>query len=131
MIVQKGFSALSKGHSKNFVGQSRSGQGVLDVYKRQALEDDLMRHFGGERIKNILERFSGGESIPLEYGFMTKQIEKAQKRIEERNFQIRSHVLKYDDVMNQQRAVIYGQRRKVLMGEDISENIQGRIQGVI
>ena len=96
-----------------------------------ALEDDLMRLFGGERIKNILERFSGGESIPLEYGFMTKQIEKAQKRIEERNFQIRSHVLKYDDVMNQQRAVIYGQRRKVLMGEDISENIQGMIQGVI
>ncbi len=88
-----------------------------------ALEDDLMRLFGGERIRLIIEKLSGGEDIPLEYGMMTRQIEKAQKRIEERNFKSRSQVLKYDDVMNQQREVIYGQRRRVLMGEDIQDTI--------
>ncbi|MBR4079990.1 MAG: preprotein translocase subunit SecA, partial [Christensenellaceae bacterium] len=96
-----------------------------------ALEDDLMRLFGGERIKMIMERLSGGEELNLEYGMMTKQIENAQKRIEERNFEIRGSVLKYDDVMNQQREVIYSQRRSVLMGEDISENISSMLDDVI
>ena len=96
-----------------------------------AMEDDLMRLFGGERMKAMLERISGGEDMPLEYGMMSKQIEKAQKRIEERNFQTRSHVLKYDDVMNKQREVIYGQRQKVLKGEDLRENILGMIDSVI
>ena len=62
-----------------------------------------MRLFGGERIRMIIEKISGGEDIPLEYSMMTRQIEKAQKRIEERNYKSRSQVLKYDDVMNQQR----------------------------
>ncbi len=95
-----------------------------------ALEDDLMRLFGGERIKMIVERLSGGEEINLEYGMMTSQIEKAQKRIEQRNFEMRSRVLQYDDVMNKQREVIYSQRRSVLMGEDISANIQDMIDTV-
>ena len=96
-----------------------------------ALEDDLMRLFGGERIKALVDRISGGEEIPIEYGMMTRQIEKAQKRIEERNFQTRSHVLKYDDVMNKQREVIYGQRRKVLMGEDLKDTIQDMLESVV
>ena len=96
-----------------------------------ALEDDLMRLFGGERIRMIIEKLSGGEDIPLEYGMMTRQIEKAQKRIEERNFKSRSQVLKYDDVMNQQREVIYGQRRSVLMGEDIRQAIGGMLDSVV
>ncbi len=96
-----------------------------------ALEDDLMRLFGGERIRMIIEKLSGGEDIPLEYGVMTRQIEKAQKRIEERNFKSRSQVLKYDDVMNQQREVIYGQRRSVLMGEDIRKAIGGMLDSAV
>ncbi len=96
-----------------------------------ALEDDLMRLFGGERIRMIIEKLSGGEDIPLEYGMMTRQIEKAQKRIEERNFKSRSQVLKYDDVMNQQREVIYGQRRSVLMGEDIRQAIAGMLDSAV
>ncbi len=96
-----------------------------------ALEDDLMRLFGGERMKLLMERISGGETIPLEYGMITKQIERAQKRIEERNYNIRSHVLKYDDVMNKQREVIYGERLKVLMGEDLSETIKNMRDAVM
>ena len=96
-----------------------------------ALEDDLMRLFGGERIRMIIEKLSGGEDIPLEYGMMTRQIEKAQKRIEERNFKARSQVLKYDDVMNQQREVIYGQRRSVLMGEDIRQAIGDMLDSAV
>ncbi len=94
-----------------------------------ALEDDLMRLFGGERVRMIIEKM-GGEDIALEYGMMTKQIENAQKRIEERNFDARGRVLKYDDVMNKQREVIYGQRRKVLMGEDISGSIVDMIRAI-
>lgn len=96
-----------------------------------ALEDDLMRLFGGERIRMIIEKISGGEDIPLEYGMMTRQIEKAQKRIEERNYKSRSQVLKYDDVMNQQREVIYAQRRRVLMGEDIRDTIKQMLRSTI
>ncbi len=96
-----------------------------------ALEDDLMRLFGGERIRMILERFSGGEDIPLEYKMITRQIEKAQKRIEARNYAARSHVLKFDDVMNKQREVIYGQCREVLMGADLSGNIAHMLETVI
>ncbi len=96
-----------------------------------ALEDDLMRLFGGERIRMIIEKISGGEDIPLEYSMMTRQIEKAQKRIEERNYKSRSQVLKYDDVMNQQREVIYAQRRRVLMGEDIRDTIKQMLRSTI
>ncbi len=96
-----------------------------------ALEDDLMRLFGGERIQMIMERISGGEDIPLQYGMLSKQIENAQKRLEGNNFGIRKHVLEYDDVMNQQRKVIYGQRRQVLMGDDLSANIQEMVDTLV
>lgn len=97
-----------------------------------ALEDDLMRLFGGDRVKMIMDKLSGGEDdIPLEFGMMTKQIENAQKRIEGNNFNLRKHVLDYDDVMNKQREVIYTQRKQVLMGDDVSDNIQSMIAALI
>ena len=88
-----------------------------------SLEDDLMRRFGGERIQGILTSVSKEDDIPLAFGLLTKQIEGAQKRIEYRNFEIRKHVLQYDDVMNKQRELIYSQRRKVLTGADVKDNI--------
>jgi len=96
-----------------------------------ALEDDLMRLFGGERIKNMMARLNTGEEVPLEYGMMTRQIENAQKRIEERNYDTRKYVLEYDDVMNKQRMIIYDQRRRVLMGEDIHSIIMDMLTSII
>ena len=88
-----------------------------------SMEDDLMQRFGGDRVKSLMERISPEDDMPIEVGLLTKQIEGAQKRVEAYNFDIRKNVLQYDDVMNRQRELIYGQRRKVLMGEDIHENI--------
>ena len=88
-----------------------------------SMEDDLMLRFGGDRIKGLLERLTPDDDLPIEVGLLTKQIEGAQKRVEAHNFDIRKNVLQYDDVMNRQREIIYGQRRKVLMGEDVRENI--------
>ena len=85
-----------------------------------ALEDDLMRLFGGERIQPLVDRLGMDDNTPMEAGLLTKQIENAQKRVESRNFQMRKHVLQYDDVMNQQRGVIYGQRLQVLRGENVN-----------
>ncbi len=96
-----------------------------------ALEDDLMRLFGGERVKNIMSTLVGDENVPLELGMLTRQIENAQKKIEGNNYNIRKHVLEYDDVMNKQREVIYGQRKQVLMGNDVSEYIQKMIADLI
>ena len=84
-----------------------------------ALEDDLMRRFGGERIAPLVARMGMDDSSPLEAGMLTKQIENAQKKVESRNYGVRKHVLQYDDVMNQQREVIYGQRLQVLRGENM------------
>ena len=89
-----------------------------------SLEDDLMRLFGGERMQAITEKLGMDDSEPLEAGLLTKQIENAQKRIESRNYEIRKNVLKYDDVMNQQRTIIYDQRRQVLEGENMRETIK-------
>ena len=88
-----------------------------------ALEDDLMRLFGGDRITGLLERVGMDEDVRLEYGMLSKQIEMAQKRVESNNYNIRKHVLQYDDVMNKQREVIYRQRRDVLCGSDMRENM--------
>ena len=88
-----------------------------------SLEDDLMRLFGSERIGAMVERLGLKDNEPLAAGMLTKQIENAQKRIEGRNFEMRKHVLEYDNVMNRQREVIYGQRRRVLMGEDVRDSI--------
>ncbi len=88
-----------------------------------SLEDDLMRLFGGERVQMIMEKMNFDEDLPLEVGFLTKAIESAQMKIEGNNFSIRKHVLDFDDVMSQMRHTIYSQRRKVLDGEDIHDNI--------
>ena len=88
-----------------------------------SLEDDLMRLFGGERVQRIMETMNFDENTPLEVGFLSKAIESAQRRIEGNNFAIRKHVLDFDDVMSKMRETIYTQRRKVLDGEDIHENI--------
>ncbi len=96
-----------------------------------SLEDDLMRLFGSERIGVIVDRLGLGDDDPLTAGLLTKQIENAQKRIEGRNFETRKHVLEYDDVMNRQREVIYGQRRRVLMGENVRDSIRRMADHVI
>jgi preprotein translocase subunit SecA len=96
-----------------------------------SLEDDLMRLFGSERIGVMVDRLGLKDDEPLTAGLLTKQIESAQKRIEGRNFEARKHVLEYDNVMNRQREVIYGQRRRVLMGEDVSESIRRMADHVI
>ncbi|MDR7869438.1 MAG: preprotein translocase subunit SecA [Tissierellaceae bacterium] len=88
-----------------------------------SLEDDLMRLFGGERLKNIIETMNMPDDEPLEHSLLTKTIENAQRKVESNNFGIRKHVLKYDDVMNKQREVIYAERRRVLEGEDLREHI--------
>jgi len=96
-----------------------------------SLEDDLMRLFGGDNIKNIMERLGMDDDQPIEHPLITRSIENAQKRVEARNFDIRKHVLEYDDVMNKQREVIYSQRKKVLEGENLKESILGMIEEVI
>ncbi|MDD3243259.1 MAG: preprotein translocase subunit SecA [Eubacteriales bacterium] len=84
-----------------------------------ALDDDLLRLFGSERIEGMVTNLGLDEDTPLELGMLSRQIEGAQKRVESRNYQIRKHVLQYDDVMNGQREIIYTQRRTVLQGGDI------------
>ncbi len=88
-----------------------------------SLEDDLMRLFGGDRVQKIMETMNFDENTPLDVGFLSKAIESAQMKIEGNNFSIRKHVLDFDDVMSQMRQTIYTQRRKVLDGEDVHENI--------
>ena len=88
-----------------------------------SFEDDLMRLFGSDRIKPLLEKMDPNSEVKLEYGIVSKQIESAQKRVESRNYGIRKSVLQFDDVMNQQRGIIYGQRRQVLEGDDMSADI--------
>src|SRR6266700_3208424 len=87
-------------------------------------QDDLVRLFAGDRIQNIMERFKLPDEMPMEAGILSRQIENAQKKVEEQNFVARKNVLKYDDVMNAQRMVIYEQRRAVLDGQDLSEEIK-------
>ena len=88
-----------------------------------SLEDDLMRLFGGDRITNMMDRFDLDEDTPIENRMLTKAIENAQTTVESRNFQSRKSVLEYDDVMNKQRELIYGQRRQVLDGMDIKDTV--------
>ena len=96
-----------------------------------SLEDDLMRLFAGDKVKTIIETLKMPEDEPLEAGLLTKTIETAQGRVEGRNFDIRKHVLQYDNVMNKQREVIYSERRKVLIGEDLKEYISVIIDSLI
>jgi preprotein translocase subunit SecA len=94
-------------------------------------EDDLVRLFAGDRIKNIMERFKLPDDQPMEAKILSNQIENAQKKVEEQNFVARKNVLKYDDVMNTQRQVIYEQRRRVLEGDDLSEDVRDWIREVV
>jgi preprotein translocase subunit SecA len=94
-------------------------------------QDDLVRLFAGDRIYNIINRFKLPDDQPMEAGILTKQIEGAQKKVEEQNFVTRKNVLKYDDVMNIQRMVIYEQRGRVLEGEDLSEDIRDWIDEAV
>ena len=93
-----------------------------------SLEDDLMRLFGGDRVQGLMGTLGIDEDTPIENRMITSTIESAQKKLEGRNFEIRKNVLKYDDVMNQQREIIYGQRRKVLDGEDISAEMHNMLK---
>jgi len=98
-------------------------------------EDDLVRLFAGDRIYKILDKLGGvdeeGNEEPIEAGMLSKQIEKAQKKVEEQNFLIRKRVLEYDDVMNEQRRVIYAYRDEVLEGKSIGEEARREVAGVI
>jgi preprotein translocase subunit SecA len=98
-------------------------------------EDDLVRLFAGDRIYRILDRLGGideeGNEEPIEAGMLSKQIEKAQKKVEEQNFLIRKRVLEYDDVMNEQRRVIYAYRDEVLEGKSIGEEARGEVAKVV
>jgi preprotein translocase subunit SecA len=96
-----------------------------------SLEDDLMRLFGGDRIQRMMERIDLDEDTPIESKMLTKAIENAQTTVESRNFQSRKSVLEYDDVMNKQREIIYKQRREVLDGIDMKENILNMTRSAI
>ena len=96
-----------------------------------SLEDDLMRLFGGERITNMMERLNVDEDMPIENKLLTKSIQQAQTTVESRNFQTRKSVLEYDDVMNKQREIIYGQRKQVLDGMDVKVTIMNMMSTAI
>ena len=96
-----------------------------------SLEDDLLRLFASDNIAAVMDKLGMEEDDPIEHKLITRSIEHAQKKVEARNFDIRKHVLEYDDVMNQQREVIYGERHKILMGDNLRENIMFMVQQII
>ena len=96
-----------------------------------SLEDDLMRLFGGDRVTSIMERMDLDEDTPIESKMLSRAIEQAQTTVESRNFQTRKSVLEYDDVMNKQREIIYGQRKQVLDGMDVKGIIMNMMNGAI
>ncbi|MGH7686963.1 MAG: preprotein translocase subunit SecA, partial [Candidatus Dormibacteria bacterium] len=96
-----------------------------------SFEDDLMRVFGGERMQGVMSRLHVPEDQPLESRMVTRQIESAQSRVEGHNFDSRRHVVEYDDVMNKQREIIYGERRKILEGTDTRANFLGMVEHVM
>jgi preprotein translocase subunit SecA len=96
-----------------------------------SMEDELLRLFGGDRMQSIVGRLGVEEGQPIEAGLLTRSIENAQKKVEGRNFSIRKYVLQYDNVMNKQREIIYGDRRKVLSGDDMHERILGMCESLV
>ncbi|MEG0874772.1 MAG: preprotein translocase subunit SecA [Clostridiales bacterium] len=96
-----------------------------------SMEDDLVRVFGGDNMGSMMDKLGVDDSMPIDSSLVTKSIENAQKKVENNNFDTRKHVLDYDDVMNQQREVIYGQRRQVLTGENIKEQVLGILDSVV
>ena len=95
-----------------------------------SLEDDLLRIFGSERIAGIMDRLGVEEDQPIEHALVTRAIENAQRRVEGHNFEIRKQLLEYDDVMNQQREVVYSQRKEILQGEQLQEMVQDMTEEV-
>ncbi len=96
-----------------------------------ALDDDLMKIFGGDMITSVYNTLKADENMPIEMGMISKAVENAQKRVEGRHFSIRKHVLQYDDVMNTQREIIYKQRKEVLDGENLKDQIQKMMHSVV
>ena len=96
-----------------------------------SMQDELMRLFGGERMQNMVQRLGIEEDEAIEAGMITKQIENAQKKVEGKNFSIRKYVLQYDNVMNKQREIIYGERKRVLFGEDLREDVTSMTKQLI
>lgn len=96
-----------------------------------SLEDDLMRIFGSDRISRIMDRLGVEEGEVISHPLVNRAIATAQKRVEGQNFEIRKHLLEYDDVMNKQRTVVYGLRRRILNGEEIKDEIEGRIEEAV
>ena len=96
-----------------------------------SLEDDLMRLFGSDNISGIMDKLGMEEDEPIEHKLVTKSIESAQKKVEARNFTIRKQVLEYDNVMNQQREVIYSQRRKILQQANLRDTIMEMVHKVV
>ena len=96
-----------------------------------SLEDDLMRRFGGDRVKGIMEWAGLDEDTPLEHGLVGKVIESAQTKVEAYHFDIRKHLVEYDDVVNKHREVIYAERKKILSGADLKANTQDMIRGAL
>ncbi len=94
-------------------------------------EDDVIRLFAGDRIYNILDKLSPDEDTPIQHKMLSKTVENAQRKVEQQNFQTRKRVLEYDDVMNTQRQVIYEQRRKILEGSDLSEDVRDIIDEIL
>lgn len=96
-----------------------------------SIEDDLMRLFGSTNIEGLMDRLGMDDTMPIENKMISKALENAQKKVESRNFGIRKNVLEYDDVINKQRTVIYGERKKVLDGEDLKDTVLSMIHDVI
>jgi preprotein translocase subunit SecA len=92
-----------------------------------SLDDELMRRFGGERVKGLMDRMNMEDDVPLEYGILSKSIEQAQEKVEGYNFDVRKHVIQYDDVINKQREVIYAQRRKILEQPDLKDIVMDMV----
>jgi preprotein translocase subunit SecA len=96
-----------------------------------SLGDELMRRFNGQMVESIMNRFNLPDDVPIEAGMVTKAIRSAQTQVEQQNFEIRKNVLKYDEVLNKQRTVIYDERRRVLAGENIQEQIEHMLEDVV
>ncbi|MHA6624789.1 preprotein translocase subunit SecA [Pseudonocardia sichuanensis] len=96
-----------------------------------SLGDELMRRFNGQMVESIMNRFNLPDDVPIEAGMVTKAIRSAQTQVEQQNFEIRKNVLKYDEVLNKQRTVIYEERRRVLAGENIQSQIENMIEDVV
>lgn len=93
-----------------------------------SLEDDLMRRFGGQQADNLMQRFKVDDAVPMEYGIVSRIIEQSQTRVEGMNFDIRKHLLEYDDVLNTQRAAVYSQRDRIFTKDDLSEDVSDMLR---